>query len=274
MSESFSNAFNKKQHRLYIVTGKGGVGKSIISMALTLNLKERGIDAHYHPFHQDFDSKLWEKLKLPVFDTDVNKSAEVYIGKKLNSKTIASWVMKTQFFKSLFQMLPSLGHMIVLGHLLNELEENPNKVIIMDSPASGHALTMFESSSNFKQIFRSGLIVKDIEKMHHLLSLEHFLKVIVVTLPTELAVAEANDLALSLKKIEALTSLPQLIVNDSYDLYLKNSKVDCENIPDFLKTKIEHEERMIGNLPCLPHVPALDTHEVISKLISSMDALI
>ena len=163
----------KTHKRLYIFTGKGGVGKTSLAMAMTKHLEALGLNPKYNSFFQDPDRSLWKKLNLPVLDIDLNTSAEMYIGRKLNSKTIASWIMKTHFFKSLFQMIPGLGHMILLGHIIDDLEKDPKLIIVLDSPASGHALTMFESSSNFKKIFRAGMIVKDIDKMHAFLSAEN-----------------------------------------------------------------------------------------------------
>jgi anion-transporting ArsA/GET3 family ATPase len=152
-------------HRLYIFTGKGGVGKTTLAMAFTKFLESKKINVKYNCFHQNPETSLESALALPTINIKIESSAEVYIGRKLNSTTIAAWIMKTHFFKALFQMIPGLGHMILLGHLIDELEKDPTLVIVLDSPASGHALTMFESTSNFKTIFKTGLVVKDIDRM-------------------------------------------------------------------------------------------------------------
>ena len=258
-----------KAHKLYILTGKGGVGKTTLAMAMTKNLESRGVRVKYNSFYQTPERQLWEQLKLPVLDADLYTSAEMYIGKKLNSKTIASWIMKTHFFKSLFQMIPGLGHMILLGHIIEELENDPELTIILDSPASGHALTMFESSSNFKKIFRSGIIVKDIEKMHSFLSKEHHLKTFIVSIATELAMSEALDLK---HELEVDSSGPNLnasvVVNDSYLEYLRKNSIEESLLPDFLSRKIELEKMIIGNNPVLPHIDQTKHELVIRELIS------
>jgi arsenite-transporting ATPase len=51
-------------------------------------------------------------------------------------------------------MIPGLGHMILFGHIIDELERDPELHIVIDAPASGHALTMFESTSTFETIFK------------------------------------------------------------------------------------------------------------------------
>lgn len=266
---------NNITKRLYIITGKGGVGKTSIAMALTKYLESKGIDARYNSFFQEPERELWEKLKLPVFDITLLSSAETYIGRKLNSKTIASWIMKTHFFKSLFQMIPGLGHMILLGHIIDDLERNPNLVIVLDSPASGHALTMFESSSNFKKIFRAGLIVKDIERMHQFLTNPSHLKTTIVSLPTELSMNEARDLEIELGQndLEMDFNL-NLVVNDSYLKYCELNHISETDLPEFLKSKVDLEREIVKNSPTVPHIDENSQEGIISEMTPFMEALV
>ena len=266
----------KSSHkRLYIFTGKGGVGKTSLAMAMTKHLQSKGLKPQYNSFFQDPERSLWRSLNLPALDIDLNTSAEMYIGRKLNSKTIASWIMKTHFFKSLFQMIPGLGHMILLGHIIDELEKDPELIVVLDSPASGHALTMFESSSNFKKIFRAGMIVKDIDKMHAFLGDENALKTIIVSLATELAMNEAKDLK---TELETHTTGPdlhvQVVVNDSFLEYLKDNKIEESLLPDFLKNKIDLEKSILHGETALPHIDEITMDAIIMKLAPIMEKLV
>lgn len=257
--------------KLYVFTGKGGVGKTSLAMAMTKHLEQLGLQVQYNSFYQNPERSLCKEVGLPLLDIELFSSAEAYIAQKLKSTTIASWIMKTHFFKSLFQMVPGLGHMILLGNIIDELEKNSDLIIVLDSPASGHALTMFESSSNFKKIFRAGLIVKDIERMHNFLSTPNYLKTIIATLPTELAMNEASDLK---EELNNNTTGPNLnidiIVNDSFLKYIKDNKISETDLPDFLIKKIALEEEIIGNHPILPHIDENKQSEVVKKLAPLM----
>ena len=134
------------------------------------------------------------QLEVDYFDTTVEKSCERYIGLKLKSSTIAHWIMKTPFFSALFSILPSLGSMILLGHYIKELENDPDLVIVLDSPATGHAKSMIESTYNFKEIFKAGVLVEDIHKMHHFLFSPGSVKSFICSLPTEMSLQEAGEL--------------------------------------------------------------------------------
>ncbi len=265
----------KNFQRLYIITGKGGVGKTSVAMALTKHLESQGVKVFYNSFFQEPERDLWKKLNLPTLDLNLLSSAEIYIARKLNSKTIASWIMKTHFFKSLFQMIPGLGHMILLGHIIDELEKNPDMVVVLDSPASGHALTMFESSSNFKKIFRAGLIVKDIERMHRFLSNETHLKTLIVSLPTELSMNEARDLEKELLSNESGMNFHlNLIINDSYLKYCELEKISKAQLPNFLKNKLDLESAIVHEEAVIPHVDDNSEEKIITQMIPFMAELV
>lgn len=251
------------------------MGKTTLAMAFTKYLQKKGVNVKYNCFHQNPEKELQAAIALPTIEIDIDKSAEIYIGRKLNSTTVASWIMKTHFFKSLFQMIPGLGHMILFGHLIDELEKDPSLVVVLDSPASGHALTMFESTSNFKTIFKSGLVVKDIDRMQNFLSGENNLKTHVVTLATELSLSEALDL-----KNELDNNLPDtqahtdLLVNDSFKKFFELKKVDEKELPPFLAQKIELEKNIVAQYYTLPHIDHDDMPKIVMDLSAMMEGLV
>lgn len=144
-------------------------------------------------------------------------------------------------------MLPGLGHMILLGHIITKLEEDDDLTIVLDSPSSGHALTMFESPTNFKEMFRSGLIVEDIHRMERFIFNKDIMKVVVASLPTQMALQEAYDLSGALKErgIEEVHH----VLNDALPLSPSLEGIQEEDFPDFLKKKVALEAELISSLP-------------------------
>jgi anion-transporting ArsA/GET3 family ATPase len=237
---------SNKEPRLIVITGKGGVGKTTLAMAITKALESQGKKVLYNCFDQPLNTNLSRNLELPHFLLNMEDSAKEYIAKKLGSETIAGWILKTPFFSSLFNMLPGLGHMILLGHIINKVEEDPELTIILDSPSSGHALTMFESPQNFKEMFRSGLIVEDIQRMENFIFNEDNMKVIIAALPTEMALQEAEDLELALKERKVKDIIH--IVNDLLKICPSLESATDEELPEFLKKKIAMEETLLKDL--------------------------
>ena len=84
--------------------------------------------------------------------------------------------------------------MILLGHIIKELEDNPNKVLVLDSPSSGHAKSMLSSLKNFKEIFKLGVLVQDIDRMMSFFQQPGNVKAIVTSIPTAMSLEEGKEL--------------------------------------------------------------------------------
>ena len=161
-------------------------------------------------------------------------------------------------------MIPGLGHMILLGHILKELENDPELTIVLDSPASGHALTMFESSSNFQKIFKTGLIVKDIERMKSFLEDPKFLKTFIVSLPNEMAINEASELS---EDLGVLYDETEIIINNSFHQFCKLKLINGEELPPFLKLKDQYEIESINSYFSLPMISDNKFEQIVNELV-------
>ena len=232
--------------RLYIFTGKGGVGKTSLAMAFTKFLQTQKRKVYYHSLGQPLNQALAQELELPYFELGPQKSMEEYIAHKLGSQTIARWIFKTPFFSSLFDLLPSLGQLIFLGHILNKIEKDPELTIVLDSPSSGHVLTLFEAGENFKKIFKIGTIIQDIENINQFLYDQNKLKIIILALPSAMAIQEGEELQLALSQLKF--PRPTIVLNHvmSQSPYLSNS--DPALFPAFLTQKITLENQAMDKL--------------------------
>ncbi len=231
-----------KSKQLYIVTGKGGAGKTTLSLALSLILLRQGKKIKYHCFDQAQFPQISNQLQIPILDLAVEESMKIYVGRKLHSDTIASMVLKAPFFKSTFSMIPGLGQMILLGHIIDLLEKDPDLIIVLDSPSSGHAMTMLDSMQNFKNIFHSGILVKDINRMENFIYNQKKVEIIISSLPTNMAMNESLDLKnfFQEKGIKDIS----IVLNESLnhnDLMQKT----YTDLPFFLKKKIENETEVL-----------------------------
>jgi arsenite-transporting ATPase len=229
--------------KLYIVTGKGGVGKSMTALALTKALQNQtSKNVYYNCFDLEADKDLCKELGIKTLEFSVTESTTEYIGRKLGSKSIASWVMKAPFFKALFNIVPSLGNMITLGHLIDILEKSDDKIIVVDAPSSGHILTVLESPKNFNQIFKTGALVKDIHRMLGFMQDSDLVETWVLNIPTELAVTEGRELIAKLKD-SGISNIKDILNN----ALSRNDEITQEELPDFLSKKVEIETEVIDN---------------------------
>jgi arsenite-transporting ATPase len=270
--------------RFYIFTGKGGVGKTTLAQAFTKNLLDKGKKAYYCCFKthslQDNTNKLThnieqaKKLDLPLLDLELSDCANDYIGRKMGSTVIASWITDTNFFKALINMIPGFNYLIYQGAILQFLNDNPEAIVILDSPSSGHAITMLESTNNFREIFQSGIVFNDATKMMKLMYSKNFLQVVIVTLATQMACHEAVELNDRIIEIHPTNTL--ICCNDMVSLI---KGIEAGNVPDFLQKKIQNEKSVRDDFKdninsLIPHINKNDPTQVVKDLLPIVDNLV
>lgn len=270
----------KTPHRLYIFTGKGGVGKTTLSKAFVRYLVEHDHEAVYLTFQNqslsDNHTGTIEKTVNGIREIyiDLEESARGYIEKRLGSRMIASWIVKTPFFRALVNMMPGFSYLINLGKILQMGVDNPRLIIVLDAPASGHALTMVESTTNFQQIFESGLIFEDTVKMLGKLNDPEYTKIHVVSLPSLMSWQEAVELKTGLKQ---RTPVDVDITVNNCLFPLLEDKLD--EVPESLREKAKNEKQLVQEnqteMRCiLPHSLSREALRIESDLVGSLSNLI
>lgn len=270
--------------RFYIFTGKGGVGKTTLSFSFCEYLRQKGKKVAYVYFKSsaiteaqkelDQGQKLGIELGISSIGLDLKECAQEYISRKMKSETIGKWVVKSPFFKALINMIPGFSYLIYLGRTLEYLNEDPELIVVLDSPSSGHALTMLEATHNFREIFQSGIVFDDAQKMIDLMFSPNFLQVNIITLPTLMAVHEGLELQRDLKKIDAIDT--EVFCNNSY---YNISGISDSNLPSFLQEKVENEQQVASLHKAdinsfISHSPLLDSKQIIKEIVPSMENLV
>lgn len=266
--------------RLYIFTGKGGVGKTTLAKAFVRYLVSQGQDAIYLTFKNSALSDVQtagsdlRNNGIREVALDLEESARGYIEKRLSSKLIANWIVKTAFFRALVNMMPGFSYLIYLGKILEMGKENPNLIVVLDAPASGHALTMVESTGNFQQIFESGVVFDDTVKMLSKLNDPAYTKIHVVSLPSLMSWQEAMELRSGLNS-RTPVSVDITINNYLYPLLEKS----IPSLPSVLRDKAMNEKKLIdenlADVQCiLPHSLRNSPSEIEADLVGSLGKLI
>ncbi len=272
---------NQKPRRLYIFTGKGGVGKTTLSKAFVRHLQSQNYQALYLTFKNQALSEVHEEKNSDIEINgirevllDLEESAKGYIERRLNSKMIAGWIVKTPFFRALVNMIPGFNYLIYLGKVLEMGKENPELIIVLDAPASGHALTMVESTSNFQHIFESGVIFEDTHKMLARLNDPTYTKIHVISLPSQMSWQEAIELKTGLKE-RSPVEVDITVNNCLFPLVEQN----LSDLPNGLKEKSLNEKQLIedhkSEMQCiLPHSLNSDSLNIEMDLVGSLSKLI
>jgi anion-transporting ArsA/GET3 family ATPase len=266
--------------RLYIFTGKGGVGKTTLSKAFVRYLVEHDHEAVYLTFqnqslgdhHSGSSNKTINGIK--EVSLDLEEAARGYIERRVGSKLVATWIVKTPFFRALINMMPGFAYLIYLGKMLEMGKDNPRLIIVLDAPASGHALTMVESTTNFQQIFESGVIFEDTVKMLGRLNDPEYTKIHVVSLPSLMSWQEALELRAGLKE-RTPVEINITVNNCLYPLL----ETHLEELPQSLRDKALNEKQLVqenlSEMRCvLPHSLSREALTIESDLVGSLSKLI
>jgi len=192
----------------------------------------------------------------------------MYLELKLKSKTIAKWISESSFFKAIFHMLPSLEDMVLLGHLIYELNEDQSLVYVVDTPSSGHAFSLFESLDLWKNIFISGALIDDINMMKSFLKDHAKTIVYIASIASELSLQEADEL----KEFTEKQKLNSQIILNNLLCESPSLKVTKEKLPLFLSHKIEFEKSILekNNYSYIPHFFHPKSESIVLSIISEV----
>lgn len=212
------------ERKLVVVTGKGGVGKSTIAAALGLAAAERGL--------RTIVVELGDQRRLPGLlagdgrptngrtPKEPHAGAELALGESLWGVTIdpdralLEWLQALggrvpgrvlagsgtfQYFAAAAPGARELVSMVKVWELTRgsarwRRRSGRYDLVVLDAPATGHALGLLHSPRTFGAIARVGPIFGQAERVRELLEDETQTGYLAVTQATEMAVGETLDL--------------------------------------------------------------------------------
>ena len=164
--------------------------------------------------------------------------------------------------------------MILLGHLIDMLKADETLHLVIDSPASGHALTMFESTHNFLGVFQTGILAEDLKEIHSYLQDPSVTQVFIIGLLTEMALNEAFELKKGLSSLASMEK-SEIIINDVYHLSKTLESANEEDLPEILNKKIDIEKNLVSSLDeelhMTQHLLTLDLEQTVRELTPFME---
>lgn len=236
--------------RLIVVTGKGGVGKTTVSAALALqsaaegkrtlvcevNTRERisGLlgKPEVGPTVTAIDENLW------AVDVRPHEAMREYALMLLKFESIYSAVFENRVVRYFLRFIPSLQELVLLGKILFHLKEKRADGswrfdrIIIDAPATGHAVTFFSVPQVIIDTVPPGAMSNDATWMRDYLIDPKMTAVVLVSLPEEMPVNETIDLHAALTK--QVKMKPQLVVLNGF-IEPRFSPADSEGVSAALR---------------------------------------
>ncbi|MCC6810733.1 MAG: AAA family ATPase [Deltaproteobacteria bacterium] len=207
------------------VTGKGGVGKTTIAAAMALLAADQrrrvlvcelGSDGHLaRLFGRTIDH---EPTSVSPFVDAANFSAEEGLVATLTSvlpvERIIRAVVQNRVLQMFMETAPSVREAVLLDALGRHFQAKKYDNIIVDLPASGHAVTMLGVPQMIMKLMRRGPVAKKAEALEAEIFDPARAQILLVALPEALPVQETIELS---QKLVAATRMGQvgIVLNSS-----------------------------------------------------------
>ena len=203
--------------RLVIVTGKGGVGKSTVALALALAAADSGkrtilcevssqerVSRAFRRAEVGFhEVELAERLWGISIDPD--ESMREYVLLQVKVRAMRDLLFRSRMFNYLAAATPGLRELVTIGKIW-ELAQEDRKVskgrqydlVVVDAPATGHGVGFLQTPRTFASVARVGPIHAQAKTLDRFLCDQRRTGVAIVALPEEMPVNETASLERSL----------------------------------------------------------------------------
>jgi anion-transporting ArsA/GET3 family ATPase len=203
--------------RLVFVTGKGGVGKSTISIALGLAAASRGKRTIVCEVGgQETASRVFRRAEVGFHEVQVtdnlwaisidpDQSLREYLLLQLKVRAMRDMLVRSRVFNYLAAATPGLKELVTIGKIW-ELAQPNRKVkkaeeydlVIVDAPATGHGIGFLQTPRTFAGIARVGPVHNQATELDRFITDHDATGVAIVSLPEEMPVNESASLEESL----------------------------------------------------------------------------
>jgi anion-transporting ArsA/GET3 family ATPase len=206
-------------HRLLVVTGKGGVGKTTVAAALGLVAARAGKRtivaevARRGDVASAFDrdgSAPFEEIELADglfhISIDPQDALEEYLRDQLPRGPLAELLARSRVFGLLAAATPGMRELLTVGKLweLAQLDRrtpgaDPYDLVVVDAPATGHGVAVLTAPRTFAAAAGTGPVARQGRIIDTTLSDPSQTAVVAVARAEELAVTETGELRTSLR---------------------------------------------------------------------------
>ena len=203
------------------MTGKGGVGKSLIARELALEASARGlrttlVDA-VDPADRSDEHLESGGLELDRFVLDTGEALHHMLARVLRFGAFADRLMDSRTFSAVAAAAPGLADFVRIDYL-RELAyghvRGRRDIVIVNAPASGHCVAMLEAPQRIAELAHRGPGATAAREARDFTTDPGTFRVGVVTLPEELPVLETAELHADLARLGVPTTIT--LVNGVY----------------------------------------------------------
>jgi len=203
--------------RMIVVVGKGGVGRTTVAAAVGFGLARAGRRVLIAMVNaKERLSAMLEVPRIGPHNTPVlpgldavnmtpEASLEEYGVMTLRLRALSRLVFENRFVRAFLHAVPGLDAWAMLGKATyHAIEKHGHEgyrydTVVVDAPATGHALSLLALPRTLSQIAPPGLLRREAQERWELLSDPERTEILPVTLLEDLPVTETSELVAKLR---------------------------------------------------------------------------
>lgn len=220
--------------RLVFVTGKGGVGKTTVAACLARVAARRGKRvivcevATERTWHEEIEVAPG----IHAIAVDPEHAMREYLTDQVGG-ALSKVMTSSRIFTYLAAAAPGLRELLMIGKVwdLAQLDQRrtgdtPYDLVILDAPATGHALGMLRTPRTFRDVARVGPISRQAGRIDAFLTDPSLTGIVAVAAPEEMPVNETIDFIAALSD-EMQLAPDAVIVNGVYPERFRDAEVEA-----------------------------------------------
>lgn len=205
---------HEKKQKIIFVTGKGGVGKSVLSLALaqkhSRSQKVLLVELGLRSFYSDFlgisvgykPVSMSENLDIALWSgPECLREYALYL---LKVESLYKLFFENKISRTLIEVAPALSELAILGKLTSGVRQvGPPldyDLIVVDAYATGHMLALLRAPRGMNESIRFGPMAEQTQSMLKTINDPEICQYVIATLPEELPAVEADELHRELKQ--------------------------------------------------------------------------
>ena len=253
------------KQEIHFVTGKGGVGKSLVAAALAFKKSQEGqrvllVELGEQSFFQDFFTlspiqfkPLEVKPKFSIALWRGEDSLREYAKYLIKVESLVKLFFENPVMRAFVNVAPALRELAILGKITSGPRKHgpplPFDCLVIDAFATGHFLALLEAPKGMAQAVQVGPMGEQSRSILRTLQDPSVCHYHVVTLPEELPAKEALELQEKLKKDFSVDA--EILLNKFIQTSLKGKDLPATNgdlFVEYLGSKISHQEEILEKL--------------------------
>lgn len=266
--------------KIHFFTGKGGVGKSVVSAGYALaaaSVKPSKIlltELSDEESLTDFFPSKQKPTALTLAHWNAQNCLEEYATSLLRSSTLSKLFLNNTISKALINVAPGLQELALLGKATSTPRQHGPPMnydeIFIDAFATGHFLNLMSAPQSFAEIFSFGPMATQSRSIDEWIKNPEFTHVHIVTLADELATQEAIELQKNLADLKIRSNFILNRYVDTQDIPLKKlpekTKNFFQNIDEQQKDALIELRKTKSQITILPQIFENTLFKIVQKI--------